>query len=218
MRAEADSNTVDAVLDKSLDAKKNKTGDQVSATLSADMKSGNGLSIPKGSKLVGHITEAKPKAKGDPNSQLAIAFDKVVPKGGNEIPVHASIRGLWKPQPAMMESGGMPAGPGVQPGLGGPAGPTGGPAGPGAPGGASPAQGPGGRATTGVHQSENPSAETAEQAARHGAPGGAVPIPGLSIDTKPGGQGEGTMITSTTRTVHLDSGTHLALQLSTEKQ
>src|SRR5690348_5277297 len=64
MRAEQDSNTVDAVLDKSLDAKKNKTGDQVSATLSADMKSGNGLSIPKGSKLVGHITEAKPKAKG----------------------------------------------------------------------------------------------------------------------------------------------------------
>lgn len=218
MRAESDSNTVDAVLDKSVDAKKNKPGDQVSATLSADMKSENGLSIPKGSKLLGHVTEAKPKTKGDPNSQLGIAFDKVVPKGGNEIPVHASIRGLWKPQPAMMESGGMPAGPGVQPGLGGPAGPTGGPVAPGAAGGAAPAQGPGGRATTGIPQAENPSAETADEAARHGAPGGTVPIPGLSIDTKSGGEGGATLITSSTRTVHLDSGTHLALRLGTEKQ
>jgi hypothetical protein len=211
MRAESDSNTVDAVLDKSVDAKKNKAGDQVRATLSVDVKPGNGISIPKGSKLVGHVTEAKPKAKGEANSQLGIAFDKVVPKGGNELPIHASIRGLSNPQPAMMESGGMPAGPGVQPGLGGPGGPTGGPGAPGS------APVPGGRATTGTAQTENPSAETAEDA-RHGPQGGAAPIPGLSIEPNAGDQSAGTLITSTTRTVHLDSGTHLALRLVTEKQ
>jgi hypothetical protein len=215
MRAESDSNTVDAVLDKSVDAKKNKTGDQVRATLSVDVKSGNGVVIPKGSKLVGHITEAKPKAKGDANSQLGIAFDKVIPKAGNELPIHASIRGLSKPQPAMMESGGMPAGPGVQPGLGGPSGPIGGPATPGAPGSAPV---PGGRATNGTPQTENPSAETAQDAAGHGAQAGTVPIPGLSIEPNGGDQSGATLITSTTRTVHLDSGTHLALRLATEKQ
>jgi hypothetical protein len=214
LRAESDSNTVDAVLDKSVDAKKNKTGDPVRATLSVDVKSGNGISIPKGSKLVGHVTEAKPKTKGDPNSQLGIAFDKVVPKGGKELPIHASIRGLSKPQPAMMESGGMPAGPGVQPGLGGPGGPIGGPGAPGNPGSAPVG---GGRATTGTAQTDNPSAETAEDA-RHGAQGAAVPIPGLSIEPSAGDQSAGTLITSTTRTVHLDSGTHLALRLVTEKQ
>ena len=220
VRAESDSNTVDAVLDKSVDAKKNKTGDQVSATLSADVKSANGTVIPKGSKLVGHITEAKPKAKGEANSELGIAFDKAVPKGGKEqLPVRASIHGLWKPQPAMMESGGMPAGPGVQPGLGGPGGPIGAPGNPGVPGGgAGSTQGPVGRTTTGAPQTENPSAETAEDASRHGTHGGAVPIPGLSIDSKGGDQGAGTLITSTSRTVHLDSGTHLALRLLTEKQ
>jgi len=215
VRAESDSNTVDAVLDKSVDAKKNKTGDQVSATLSADVKSANGTVIPKGSKLIGHVTQAKPKAKGEPNSELGIAFDKAVPKGGKELPVQASIRGLSKPQPAMMESGGMPAGPGVQPGLGGPGGPIGAPGNPGAPG---PAQGPGGRTTTGAPQTENPSADTAEGAARHGTHSEAVPIPGLSIDSKGSDQGAGTLITSTSRTVHLDSGTHLALRLLTEKQ
>jgi len=210
MRGESDGSTIDAVLDKSLDAKKNKPNDPVSATLSGEMKASNGVNIPKGSKLIGHITEAKPKAKGDPNSQLGIAFDKVVPKGGAEIPVHASIRGLFKPQPALMESDGMPAGPGVQPGLGGPAGPTGGPGAPGS------SPGPGGRATTGVDRNDTPPSD-ASGGGRQRSQGGIAPVPGLSVEPKSGEQEGATLITSTTRTVHLDSGTHLALQFSAEK-
>ena len=208
--AESEGSTVDAVLDKSVDAKKNKPGDQVSATTTADLKSGSGMMIPKGSKLIGHVTEAKAKAKGESKSELGISFDKAIPKGGSEIPIHASIQGLSKPQPAMMESAGMPAGPGVQPGLGGPGAPTTGPAAPGA------SPGPGGRSTAGVAKTETPPTENPD-ATRQASEGAVTPVPGLSVEPQ-SDSGGGTLITSTTRNVHLDSGTHIALKLAAEKQ
>src|SRR5581483_876120 len=73
--------TINAVLDKSIDAKKAKAGDQVEAKTTADAMVGT-TSIPRGSKLVGHITEAKPHEKGNAESSLGIQFDQAVIKGG----------------------------------------------------------------------------------------------------------------------------------------
>ncbi len=198
--ATAQAENVEAVLDKSVDAKKNKTGDQVVATTRSAFKSGNDM-VPKGSKLIGHITEAKPHSKDQPDSELGIAFDKAVPKHGQQVTLHAAIQGLFNPQPPMMESGGMPAGPSSQPGMAAP----GSPAGPGT----SPS--PEGR-SGGVAQSEITPLHTPGDA-REGRPGANASIPGISLKPASGDSAEGSLITSNTRTVHLDSGTHMMLKV-----
>jgi hypothetical protein len=95
----ANGSTIKAELTKPLDAKKNKVGDQVMARTTEDVKSGGQVVIPRGSKLIGHVTEAKAKAKGESESSLGIVFDKAVPKGGGpEVPVHAVIQALASSQ------------------------------------------------------------------------------------------------------------------------
>jgi hypothetical protein len=106
---------IQAELSKSLDAKKAKQGDQVSAKTTEDVRSNGKVVIPKGSKLIGHITEAKASTKEDSNSNLTIAWDKAVLKHGQEIPVQASIQAIGRPRSAAMgsvdEGGGVAEGP-----------------------------------------------------------------------------------------------------------
>src|SRR6185312_15610974 len=52
-----------AELTKSLDAKKAKPGDQVTAKLTQDVKQDGKVVLLKGSKLKGHVTEAQAKSK-----------------------------------------------------------------------------------------------------------------------------------------------------------
>lgn len=68
-------------LAKSLDSKKLKQGDEVEAKVAADIHAADGMTIPRGSKVIGHVTEAKARSKGDPESALGIAFDKIGPAG-----------------------------------------------------------------------------------------------------------------------------------------
>ncbi len=86
--------TIEAVLSSSLDARKNKEGDQVVAKTTKAVKSDGKVVIPKNSKLIGHVTEAKTRAKGESDSMLSIAFDRAVLKNGQEIPVHIVIQAL----------------------------------------------------------------------------------------------------------------------------
>ncbi len=79
--------TVQAELVKPLDAHKNKVGDEVVAKTTHDVKSGGRLIVPKGSKLIGHVTEVKAHSKDQATSELGIAFDHAVlksarPSGG----------------------------------------------------------------------------------------------------------------------------------------
>lgn len=91
----ANGSTMRAELTRPLDARKNKVGDQVMARTTEDTKSDGQVVIPKGSKLIGHVTQAKEKAKGESESSLGIVFDRaVLPKGGQEVPVHAVIQAL----------------------------------------------------------------------------------------------------------------------------
>ena len=64
-------------LSKSLDSKKLKEGDTVVCTTTAALHSKSGLLIPSGTKVIGHITKATAKSKGDPDSSLGIEFDKM---------------------------------------------------------------------------------------------------------------------------------------------
>jgi hypothetical protein len=95
--AAAQSATLNAVLSKSVDAKKAKEGDQVLAKTTSDTTTSAGTRIPKNTKLIGHVTEVKAKAKGEANSSLGLVFDKAVLKGGQEVPLHAVIQAIAAP-------------------------------------------------------------------------------------------------------------------------
>ena len=71
-------------LTKSIDAKKVKSGDNVEARVTQDLKAGNGqVIVPKDTKVVGHVTEAQPRNKEQKESQVGIVFDHAVMKNGS---------------------------------------------------------------------------------------------------------------------------------------
>lgn len=82
----ASHSAIPARLSKSVDSKKVKPGDPIEARTTASLISGNGVQVPEGTKIVGHIEQAKAKSKGDPESELGFSFEKIVLKNGKEIP------------------------------------------------------------------------------------------------------------------------------------
>ena len=85
-------------LTKTVDAKKAKTGDQVVAKVTMDMKGGTGeVIVPKDTKVVGHVTEAQPRSKDQKESQLAIAFDQAVLKN-EQVTLPMSIQAVIGPE------------------------------------------------------------------------------------------------------------------------
>jgi hypothetical protein len=97
----AGSSEISATLSKPVDARKAKPGDPVTATSDKDAKTADGTSIKRGSKLIGHVTQAKPletsaggNAEGSAGSSLGIVFDRAVTKDGREVPLNATIQAL----------------------------------------------------------------------------------------------------------------------------
>jgi hypothetical protein len=64
-----------------LDSKKKKSGDEVELRTTAAASLPDGTAVPSGAKIIGHVTDAKAKGKGDAESSLGIAFDKIEIKG-----------------------------------------------------------------------------------------------------------------------------------------
>jgi len=65
-------------LSKPLNSKNLQAGSVVEARVHGGQ---NGMSIPRDSKVVGHVTEAKSRSKGDSESALKIVFDSINPPG-----------------------------------------------------------------------------------------------------------------------------------------
>ena len=80
-----------AELSKTVKAKKVKAGDPVKAEVVQDVISHGKSVIRRGSKLLGHVTEARVRGKEDAESRLGIVFDKAMLKGGGEMPLNAGI-------------------------------------------------------------------------------------------------------------------------------
>jgi len=97
-------------LSKSIDAKKAKTGDEVVATVTQDMKSTDGkLLVAKDTKVMGHVTEAQPRNKDQKESQVSIVFDHAVMKDGGQMQMPMSIQAVIAPlntNPSNANSGG----------------------------------------------------------------------------------------------------------------
>jgi len=86
--------TLNAVLSDTVDARKSKPGDTVRAKTSEDVKAAGVVVIPRGAKLVGHVTEAQPAAKADEQARLGFVFDRAELKDGRQIPLHAAFYAL----------------------------------------------------------------------------------------------------------------------------
>jgi hypothetical protein len=86
--------TIHASLVKPVDSRKNRPGDQVVARTTEDVKSDGRVVIPRGSRIVGHVTEAKAHRKGRDESALGIAFDHAVLKDGTQVPLSLAVQAV----------------------------------------------------------------------------------------------------------------------------
>ncbi len=216
---------MNATLSKTIDAKKAKSGDEIEAKVLQDVRSAGRVVIPKGSKLVGHVTEAQPRTKEQKHSELAVIFDRAVLKGGQTIPLHGYVVALAAaPQASTADEAmdGMQPGADVSGGMSGP--PTGGPpSGRGmggaaktagtAAGGVGANAGAAGIGTIGA--AGNTVGAATNNGAGTGLSGSAANIqglPGLQINPQLNAT-RGTVIQSDSRTVRLDSGTQLVVRV-----
>lgn len=81
-------------LTKALDSKKLKDGNIVICHTSGVLHLGSGMMIPSGAKVIGHITQAKARSKGDSESSLAMVFDKIEVAKGKEIPMKGTLQAV----------------------------------------------------------------------------------------------------------------------------
>jgi len=77
-------NRIFAELDHLTHAKRVKTGDRVTAHLLAPTRLPDATELPKGTKLVGTITDVKAKADKEGPSKMGLLFTTLAPKNGKE--------------------------------------------------------------------------------------------------------------------------------------
>ncbi len=221
--------TIEAALSSPVDARKNKEGDQVVARTTQAVKSDGQVVIPKGSRLVGHVTQAKAKAKGESQSALGIVFDRAVLKNGQEVPLHVVIQALAAAEGSastplgaadtMGSAGGSGragnSGGGVVSGVGSTAGSTAGAV-------TSTAGAAGSTATGAVGATANTAASTTGAAGRGAAAAltssstGVIGLQGLALNSEVSSATQGSLIVSSTKNVHLDSGTRMVLRVAAQ--
>jgi len=88
---------IGGTLAASLDSKKKKSGEEVVVKTIGDVHLSDGTVIPRGAKVIGHVTEAKARSGGDSESSLGIAFDKVELKDGKTLTIAGVIRAVGPP-------------------------------------------------------------------------------------------------------------------------
>jgi hypothetical protein len=96
--------TVFAVLPKSLESKSATAGQELILQTISDVMVNGRVVIPRGSKLVCHVSEVTTKRRDEPQSMLAIIIDKAVVSGRVEIPLQAIIAALAAPQSGSLSS------------------------------------------------------------------------------------------------------------------
>ncbi|HJZ65375.1 MAG TPA: hypothetical protein VKD70_13715 [Candidatus Acidoferrum sp.] len=227
----ADGTAINAALNSSIDSKKAKQGDEVTAHTTEAVKSQGKTIVPKGCKLVGHVTRASARGKGDAESALGIAFDKAILKNGREIPLNGSIQALASGESAASVPG---ADADAMAGAGASGGGRATSGGRGALGGVGSTAG---SAVGGVTNTAGSVASTAGGAvdttartaagtagAANGAVGGLTAtgqfatnsrgvfgLDGLNLNAASSNNAEGSVITSAGKNVHLDSGTRMLI-------
>jgi hypothetical protein len=227
---------INAELSAPVDSKKAKPGDPVAARTTEPTKSNAKTVIPKGSKLVGHVTQASARAKGDSESALGIVFDKAILKNGQEVPLNVRIQALASAQSAATANAGedlaaaggagaYTAGSGRAAGggaLGGVTSTAGGAAGTVTNTAASAGSTAGGALDSTAHLATNTVAGSKGAVGGLNARGqltsssqGVFGLEGVNLSSATAGAAQGSLITSTGKNLHLDSGTQILLVTQT---
>jgi len=207
----AEGSVFHVVLAKNVDAKKNKVGDEVTTTVVEDLRSRGQLMVPKNSVVVGHITQIEAHSKEHPQSQVAVAFDRLVIKDGSEIPLSASIQAVAAPEAAASnDSGQSGTGYGEMGGsMGGTVAGSGGRASPSVRGTSSGVGGPGAGAAKSIGSiGDTSNGSRGLSAASHGVIG----IKGLSLSTQDE-TSQDSVISSDHQNIHLEHGTQFVLRV-----
>src|SRR3984957_10078470 len=203
---------INAELNASLDSKKVKPGDAVNAHTATDLKTNDGrIVLPKGTKIIGHVTQASARGAGQPESSLGLVFDKAILKSGQEIPLTASVQ-AWGAPPSSAFSNQAPAAeplPGARPAApgGGVQGTSQGTSRGGSMNGASSTPNGIGDPSVGANSGDTTNSNAAGQWDSNTR--GVVGMRNLSLNAA--GEGQGSIIKSTGKNVKLDSGTRLLL-------
>ena len=190
-------------LAKSIDAKKAKTGDEVVAKVTQDMKTGSGeVILAKDTKVLGHVTEAQPRSKEQKESQVGIAFDRAVMKNGSELQVPMSIQAIIGPQNDNPNGGGQPAESAPAAGTGGTSGRSSG-------------MGRTSSQSTPSTSSGPPSGTQSENTGRPPITAQTQGVVGISdLKLESAGQAQGSVLSSEKNNVKLDSGTLMLLRVN----
>jgi hypothetical protein len=222
---------INAELTAPVDSKKAKPGDPVAARTTEPAKSNGKTVIPKGSKLVGHVTQASARAKGDSESALGIVFDKAILKNGQEVPLNVAIQALASGQSAVAANAGNDmaaagsagayaggSGRAVGGALGGVTSTAGGAAGTVTNTAASAGNTAGGALNSTAHSAANVAATGQGATGGLNATGqlmsnsrGVFGIEGVNLNSATAGAAQGSVITSAGKNLHLDSGTQMLL-------
>lgn len=93
-------------LAKDINSKKLKVGSPVEATVFSAVQVSNGTTIQPGSKILGHVTEVTFRSKGNEQSTLGIAFDKIELAKGEDMPIKGFIQAMAPNPNKPLNSGG----------------------------------------------------------------------------------------------------------------
>lgn len=88
---------VHAELDGKLDSKSAKLGDPVVLKTQEAIKTADGMTIPKGSRIVGHVTMVEAHGRGCENAQVAVELDRAELKGGHSVAIRSAIISVTPP-------------------------------------------------------------------------------------------------------------------------
>jgi hypothetical protein len=201
-------------LSKSLDAKKLKANDKIEVRTVIDLLSHGQIVIPRNTKIVGRVTEAKAHSKQSPDSIVGIVFERALLKEGRAVPLQAAVQAIARPlqtpaafpaeDPMAATAGGIPSASQSQRGTmaGSPmAGST---------ASGTPFPSPSGYPPGGTGLPPDPASAGASTVSPLGPTSkGVVGIKGLALDSS----GLVSVVSSKTDNVHLDGGTQLILRV-----
>ncbi len=211
---------VTAELTSKLDSKTAKAGDAVELKTTEKATMADGTVLPKGTKIMGHVTEAQPYISNTDNGRLTLQFDQAEVKNGQNMPIRSALETVT---PAMSDTDASSAMPMSSPSA--PSNPNGaapnGTASPGTPA----ATAAGARSAS---DNTNPGVSPATGATSGPAPGTTVAkngnvvikttaVPGVlvasSVNGQPFSNASGALL-SARQDVHLDGGTRIVLAMA----
>lgn len=77
-----------------IDVRKAHAGETFRARLWEDVRLNGKTILPQKTILSGHVVEAHPHTKDEPESRISIAFDKAILKDGTELPLHGVVENV----------------------------------------------------------------------------------------------------------------------------